>query len=147
MAGPFARARERFAENHPVIAAGIRAAGREAADQIIASPHTAAQPADGPVIERAVEQAVDEQVTPVLANATNSEPWYQSRVIVGLIIAFVTMVARWLGLDLSISAADQDVIMQALPFFGLAISAIGRGVKNLPPIRWSRPWTLLGIGR
>ena len=132
--------RDRIAANHPIAAAVV-----EGVRNAAASPGNALRPEDTAAVAAAVTDAMNRD--PVVQNATNSEPWYQSRVYVGIIFAAIAMVGRWLGLDFEISANDQATIMQALPIVGLAIAAIGRGVKNLPPIRWSRPWTLFGIGR
>jgi hypothetical protein len=150
MAGPFARARERFAENHPVIAAGIRAAGQEAAERIIQNPATGARPADAPVIEREVE----EQVAPILANATNSEPPSQSRVITGTVPAVASALATFftgvaalfggLGPALALEGSSRwlSIIITLAGGVGSTggiFALFGRLRRDLPPMTY-RPW-------
>lgn len=150
MAGPFARARERFAENHPVLAAGMRAAGEAVAERVIANPRTDASPADAPVIAREVE----EQVAPILANATNSEPPSQSRVITGTVPAVASALSTFLAgiaalfgalgpaLALSGSARWVAILMTVAGGVGSTggiFALFGRLRRDLPPMTY-RPW-------
>ena len=84
---------------------------------------------------------------PELVNAMNAEPFYKSRVLVGLATAFTGF---FLG-RLEFAQDTENFILANVPLFleavGLAIGAIGRTVTGLKPINWLRPWTLFGIGR
>jgi len=137
MANPI---RERFRANHP-IAAAVVAGVAEAARQ----PGNALRPQDAPAAAAAVQDAIARD--PVAQNALNTEPWWQSRIYIGLLFTALTMVLRWFGVDVEVSTADQATIMQILPVLGLAVATIGRGVKGLAPVDWRRPWTLFGLGR
>lgn len=83
-----------------------------------------------PVIARAAERAVDasigietsdadqiarevtNEVAAVVVNQTNNEPWYQSRVTWGAVIAVASGLAGLLGY--SLDASDQATIVNAL---------------------------------
>ncbi|HTV71182.1 MAG TPA: hypothetical protein VMF90_21850 [Rhizobiaceae bacterium] len=49
-----------------------------------------------PVAEK-IEQAVKKQVQPVIDHLTNQEPWYRSRVIVGLAVSLILKAAAAAG--------------------------------------------------
>lgn len=137
--------------NRPV----IREAARAAVEAVAASVREQRQaprgtPPSPPVIGPDVVDAAAERIAaqPALVNAMNAEPWWQSRIKIGTLILAVTMVARWAGYELpAVSDADMEVIYNVLATFGGGVVGIGRWVRNLPPIRWSRPWTIFGIGR
>jgi hypothetical protein len=142
MAGPLiTAARERFRENHPVIAAAIRAGAQEVA----ADPTTAATRADVP----AMQAAIEDHVGALVENATNQEPWWKSRIWVGIITAaFGVLLGR---LNIQFTGNEQALINQITPYvpqvLGLAIAGVGRAVGNRRgPIVWWRPWTIIGIG-
>lgn len=44
---------------------------------------------------------IAKEVAPIIENHTNSEPWYRSRVIQGILIAFFGLILSRLGLDSS----------------------------------------------
>lgn len=67
----------------PDIKSVLAAAVLAGATAAVQNPATAATPGDQPIITREVVKAVE----PILAHATNNEPWYQSRVTWGAIIA------------------------------------------------------------
>ena len=136
--------------NRPV----IRDAARAAVEAVVDSVRD--RRIDGAPVSRpaaatdAAVQATAERIAsqPVLVNALNAEPWWQSRIKIGTLILAVTMVARWFGYELpAVSDADMDVIYNVLATFGGGLAGIGRWVSNLKPVNWRRPWTLLGIGR
>lgn len=143
MAGPIiTAARNRFRANHPVAAAvvqGVRNAARD--------PDNALTQADVPAVAAAVQDAIAS--SPVAQNATNQEPWWKSRIWVGLITAaFGVLLGR---LNIQFTANEQALINQVTPYIpqvlGLAIATVGRAVGNRKgPIVWWRPWTVLGIG-
>lgn len=91
--------------------------------------------------------AVDRTATalatdPVVVNQTNSEPWYRSRVYVGIATVLVGQVIAWLELE-----ADEVLISEIVTAVGGIIALIGRSVSNAGPIVWWKPWTIIGIGR
>jgi hypothetical protein len=132
---------DRVRENRPIVAAVV-----EGLRNAAANPNTALTPQDVPAVAAAVEDAIARD--PVVQNATNQEPWWQSRIKIGTLILAVTMVARWFGYELpAVSEADMDIIYNVLATFGGGVVGIGRWVSNLKPVNWRRPWTLLGIGR
>lgn len=60
----------------------------------IKNPDTSAAMRDRP----AITDAVLDQVVPIVVNATNAEPWYQSKVTIGAVLTLVTA-GYALGLD------------------------------------------------
>ncbi len=136
--------------NRPVIrataTAAVQAAVAAVREQRLNSPNVS-PPAE---VTPAVVQAAAERIAaqPALVNAMNAEPWWKSRIKIGTLILAATMVARWLGYELpAVSDADMDIIYNVLSTFGGGLVGVGRWVRNLPPINWRKPWTLLGIGR
>lgn len=84
---------------------------------------------------------------PVLQNAMNVEPFWQSRVIVGLATAFAGFaLARF-----DVAGDTRNFVLENMPLLlealGMLVAAVGRTVKGLKPIDWKRPWTIFGIGR
>lgn len=137
--------------NRPVIRDAARAAVEAVVDSVREQRNAPrGTPPSAPVVDSATVQATAERMAaqPVLVNAMNAEPWWQSRIKIGTLVLAVTMVARWAGYELpAVSDADMDIIYNVLATFGGGIVGIGRWVSNLKPINWRRPWTLLGIGR
>jgi hypothetical protein len=137
--------------NRPVIRA-TAAAAVQAAVAAVREQRSTGRAAPMPPVEAnsTVVQATAERIAaqPALVNAMNAEPWWQSRIKIGTLILAVTMIGRWVGVELpAVSDADMDIIYNVLTTFGGGIAGIGRWVQNLRPINWRRPWTLLGIGR
>lgn len=130
---------ERLRKERPVLARAAELA-IEAIEERRGSPLAPAQ-RESAAGEAAVAMAND----PVLVNATNSEPWYRSRIYVGLIVTALGMALRIGGVDLT--AEDETLVGEAISALGAVIALIGRSVHGLKPIRWSRPWTILGIGK
>lgn len=130
--------------NRPV----IRQAARAAVEAVAATVRDQRQAPSG-IGPDAVDAAAERiAAQPTLVNAMNAEPWWQSRVKIGTLILAVTMVARWFGYELpAVSDGDMDIIYNVLTTFGGGIAGIGRWARNLPPINWRKPWTILGIGR
>lgn len=134
---------DRILEDRPIVAAVV-----EGLRNAAGNPNNALTQADVPVVAAAVEDAIARD--PVVQNATNQEPWWKSRIWVGLITAaFGVLLAR---LDIQFTANEQALLNQITPYvpqvLGLAIAAVGRSVGNRRgPIVWWRPWTILGIGR
>jgi len=140
-------ARDRFRENRPLAAAVV-----EGLRNAASNPDNALTARDVPAVAEAVEDAIARD--PLVRNATNQEPLRNSRTFMGNVIAFVS----WLLLVLQFLNGDrsgaENIILNAPEILamigavsGHAIGAVGRTVRNLPPIDWRRPWTALGLGR
>lgn len=104
----------------------------------------ATEAADAAGIPAANRQQVEDRVVerlasnPVVTNETNSEPWWQSRIYIGVITAIVGMI--W-------NQVDPTAVAEIASGAGALVALIGRSLKNKGPIDWKRPWTVLGIGR
>ena len=83
-------------------------------------------PRDAP----AVAEAVTQKLAPVIAHATNTEPWYQSRVMWGAILAAAAPVAVALGLD--ISWIDSETLAALGAAVGAGITLYGRWKARKP---------------
>jgi hypothetical protein len=83
---------------------------------------------------------------PELVNAMNAEPWYQSRVKVGLIITAIGWLLNRFGVDLGFSDADNEMITSVVMAFGGGLAGIGRWISGLNPMTWN-PLTWIGLGR
>lgn len=74
------------------------------------------------------------EVGPIVANATNSEPWYRSRVTLGALLAAVAGVLGIFGF--SLAPEDQskilDLIVAIGPVVGGALALYGRWVAKKP---------------
>ena len=62
---------------------------------------------------REVAEKVTKAVAPVIENATNSEPWFRSRIYLGLILAGMGAIAQHFGVQ--ISGADLQLISNSVP--------------------------------
>lgn len=60
-----------------------------------------------------VASEITKEVAPVLQNATNSEPWYRSRIYIGLIAAGLGAIAQHFGVQ--ISGADIELVTNSVP--------------------------------
>jgi hypothetical protein len=60
-----------------------------------------------------VAREVTDAVKPLIENATNSEPWYRSRVYIGLIAAGLGAIAQHFGVQ--ISGADVQLVTDSIP--------------------------------
>lgn len=134
---------ERLRKERPVLARAAELA-IEAIEERRGQPLAPAT-RDSVAAEAAVAMASD----PVVMNGTNNEPWYQSRIILGLITMTLGFALRVAGAD--VTAEDEALIQSALPIvgegisaLGLLIAAIGRLAKNMKPINWRKPWTIFG---
>lgn len=72
----------------------------------------------------AVTAAVAAEVAPVLINATNSEPWYQSRVTWGVILAAAGTLAKPFIGDLPIDESQTADIVAALATLGQVVGFV-----------------------
>ncbi|ASP84752.1 hypothetical protein [Sinorhizobium meliloti] len=107
---------------------------------VITTVANPAVPADaaaaGPIID-----AVTSKIAPEIINATNNEPWWQSRVVWGSIVAIAAPLAApllsWvIGETVTISAEEQANIAAALAAAGAALGGLfaiyGRFVARKP---------------
>jgi hypothetical protein len=98
----------------------------------VASPSTAAQAADRPIITNAVLQ----QLEPVIASATNNEPWYQSRVTWGAILGGVAGLLGVVGkadlLPAELQGRIIDGIIAAGPLIAMGVVLYGRWAAKKP---------------
>ena len=98
--------------------------------ETVNKPNVAAQyQAARPIIE-----AVTDKIGPEIINATNNEPWYQSRVILGSLAAMVATVLAIFGItfDLDTQSKVIDLIVVAAPLIGSAYALYGRLTVKKP---------------
>ena len=109
----------------------VREAVVKGAVEAAASPLTAMQGSDVNIVTAKVTQAV----APLVAHATNSEPWYQSRVTVGNYVAMAAVIIGPL-LGRTFDAEDQalvtSIITGAGVLIGAAVSLYGRWFAKKP---------------
>lgn len=83
---------------------------------------TSLEPHDVQSITNQVTTAVKNEVNPILVNATNNEPFYQSRIFWGTIVA---MAAPLIGLALpALNVIPQDQLVNVGVAVGTAIGGI-----------------------
>lgn len=82
----------------------------------VAKPNVPVAQAD----ERKVAQAVAKEVAPIVVNAQNAEPWYQSRVILGALVAIISSIAGAVGIVI-----DEDTRQQFITLVPVVISTVG----------------------
>lgn len=96
------------------VTAAIKSASRESSNDLM--------PADASKVAKdvapKVEANIAKQVNAVIENATNQEPWYQSRVILGTIVSGLAIVLGLAGYQLD--AVDQNSIVS----FAIAAAAL-----------------------
>ena len=82
--------------------------------------------------EREVAKAVAKEIAPVVVNATNSEPWHQSRIFRGLLAAVLGFLFSKLGLivgDADIASLI-DIVAALIEAGGLGYAWYGRVVGS-----------------
>jgi hypothetical protein len=104
-----------------VVTAAIKEASRERSNDL--APKDAAAVAKD--VAPKVEAGIAKQVNAVVANATNAEPWYQSRVVLGALVSGVAVVLGVAGYQLD--AVDQESIVA----FALAAAALAGNAYTL----------------
>lgn len=60
-----------------------------------------------------VAEKVTNAVQPIIENAVNAEPWYRSRIYLGLLVAGVGAVAQHFGVQ--VSGSDIQLISNSIP--------------------------------
>lgn len=96
-------------------------------------PSTPVAPSNATEVAREVTDAVK----PIVENAVNAEPWYKSRIYIGLIVAGVGIVGSKFGINIPGSEVDTivTIVLQAMEVFGLVFAAYGRLVgASKPPL-------------
>lgn len=108
----------------------IRSAIVAGAAAAAASPSTNATPSD----TREIAARVEREVAPVVAHATNSEPWYQSRVTLGSLLGIVAGIVGIFGYSFGIEdqAKVVDLIIALAPVIGGALALYGRWAAKKP---------------
>jgi hypothetical protein len=87
----------------------------------------------------AVAYEVEKAIKPVVVNAMNSEPWYRSRIYLGLIAAGLGAIAQHFGIQ--VSGQDIQLVTNSIPellqaggtiaeIAGLLYAAYGRWVGS-----------------
>jgi hypothetical protein len=134
----------RLEENHPLAGAILQGARNAAARK-----DTEIVAADAPAVAVAVAAAID--ANPVAMNSANREPWWQSRIKLGLAldVAVIALggVLRLFGVDWAPTAEDRLAITEIAMVLGTGVATIGRYKSGLAPIDWRRPWTIFGLGK
>lgn len=92
--------------------------------------------ADVAAVTATVTPAVTKEIGPVIANATNQEPWYQSRVIIGTTVAMVCTIAKFAGkeVDLIDQASIVDLVLLGGQLVGGVLALYGRLASGLKPL-------------
>lgn len=77
---------------------------------------------------------IAQAVAPIIAHATNSEPWYQSRVTWGAILAALAGVLGLFGVVFDIDAQGRvlDLVIALGPVIGAGIALYGRWAAKKP---------------
>lgn len=108
----------------------VREAVHKGAVQAVLSPRTSAHRSD----EGEIAAKVFDEVAPIIAHATNSEPWYASRVTWGALLAAVAGVLGILGYSFPAEMQGKiiDLIIALLPIVGGLTALYGRWVAKKP---------------
>lgn len=82
----------------------------------------------------AVTSKVFTEVAPIVAHVTNQEPWYQSRVTLGSILALVAGILSLFGYAFPSELQGQiiDLVLAGAPLIGGALALYGRWVAKKP---------------
>lgn len=91
----------------------------------ISPPHVAAKEVADGVMERIQE-------LPEIQHATNTEPWYQSRVTLGAIITAISVATGASLSEADVNAYAQLAVFIVGPLVGTAVSLYGRWVATKP---------------
>lgn len=84
-----------------------------------------------------VAKKVTQAIKPVVENATNSEPWYKSRIYIGLIISGIGVVGSRFGINIPGTEIDGivTIVLQVMEVAGLIFATYGRLVgASKPPL-------------
>ncbi|OLP56838.1 hypothetical protein BJF92_12260 [Rhizobium rhizosphaerae] len=109
----------------------LQAAITTAVTRAVQDPDVNAAPeAAGPIIA-----AVTQTVLPDVLHATNNEPWYRSRVVLGSLMTILAAILALFGVgfDLEMQSKLIDLILAAAPILGAGYALYGR-LKARRPI-------------
>lgn len=97
-------------------------------------PLTATSSANESQTIRMAANRIVDKVAPLVEHATNTEPWYQSRVTLGAILSGLTPVLALAGWQMTPETRDLVVaaIVGAAPLLGAALTLYGRWRATRP---------------
>jgi hypothetical protein len=106
----------------------------ETLHNVSTDPNNTMTPSDATAITPVVAAKVNEEVKQIVINETNNEPWYQSRVILGIGTALVVQVLTRVGVqaDLIDPQGVTDLVAQALSFVAGGYALYGRITTQKP---------------
>lgn len=83
-----------------------------------------------------VKTSLMNTISPVVVNATNQEPWYKSRVVIGTLISLLSVGARYAGIQFDYIDQETmtDLVLQLVPVLGGFYALYGRLKTGLKPI-------------
>lgn len=112
------------------IETAVRAAIVKGTVEAVANPQTAAEQKDVTIIASKVLN----EVAPLVAHATNSEPWWKSRVTLGALLAAIAGVLGIFGVSFGVEDQSKvlDLIIALVPVIGAALTLYGRWVAKKP---------------
>jgi hypothetical protein len=112
----------------------IEAALRDEAKKSNNAMTTTTAVAIAPAVTEKVERHVDAQVNAVITNITNREPWYQSRIVIGLIVSLAMKAAAAAGIATDTLDGDDltTLIIALISVLGDLYAMYGRLVVAKP---------------
>lgn len=114
----------------PTVESVVRDAIVKGVSKAAADPHVSTESAD---IGKVTSKVLTE-VAPIVAHATNSEPWYKSRVTLGAILAAAAGVLGVFGYAFPSEVQGKiiDLVISLGPVIGGALTLYGRWVAKKP---------------
>lgn len=103
----------------------------EAVSKAVRDPETNATPAD----IKPISDAVREEITPIVVNATNMEPWYQSTIIMGTLVTLGIKAIAQFGYKIPPELHGQilDFIIAVVPYLsGISVILARKGFFKKP---------------
>ena len=101
-----------------------------------AKPSTSLEQSDVNKVTQQVTDAVKKEVNPVLTNALNQEPWYQSRIILGLVVTIGLQIVSAAGVrtDTIDPVSTTNLLVQLGSLAGAILAYYGRVKSGLKPL-------------
>ena len=109
----------------------VRKLVTKAVSSAAASPNLAIQQSDVP----AVSERVVAEVAPAIEHLTNTEGWYKSRVVWGVLIAAASTVAKPIAGEVFDAVQTQDIVdafAAGGQLFGFGLTMYGRWIAKKP---------------